>query len=201
MVPAAEPSLTGRPRLVTDAAASGERASTSERGTKVFDAASVSERRAVTESTFDDFDHESHMQAALEQARSAMERGDRPFGSVLVRDDAVVMAESNRVVTESDLRRHPELHLAYRAHREYTADERAAMVMYTSTEPCPMCAGGLRTVGLGRVVYSVGADEKSQYTGGEPAVRSADVLTGVTEVVGPVLNEAGHRIHGEYGWE
>ena len=141
------------------------------------------------------------MQSAFDRARAATERGDRPFGSVLVRDDTVVMAESNRVVTESDLRRHPELHLAYRAHREYTADERATMVMYTSTEPCPMCAGGLQTAGLGRVVYSVGADEMPRYTGGEPAVRSADVLAGVTEVVGPVLNEAGHRIHQEYGWE
>ncbi|ELZ96143.1 hypothetical protein GCM10007209_27480 [Haloferax sulfurifontis] len=47
---------------------------------------------------FDDFDHETHMR------------------------------ESNRIVTESDIRRHPELHLAYRACREYDADERAEMV-------------------------------------------------------------------------
>lgn len=66
----------------------------------------------------DTFDHESHMQKAFDLAREAVERGDRPFGSVLVRDDSVVMRESNRVNTEDDIRRHPELHLAYRACRE-----------------------------------------------------------------------------------
>lgn len=96
----------------------------------------------MTTPQFDDFSHESHMREAFELARDAAARGDEPFGSVLVHDDTVIMAESNRVRTETDIRRHPELHLAYRACREYDADERAAMVMYTSTEPCPMCAGG-----------------------------------------------------------
>lgn len=148
----------------------------------------------------DAFDHESHMRRALQQAHEAIERGDRPFGSVLVRDDEVVMTESNRVVTEDDVRRHPELHLAYRACREMAPEARAETVMYTSTEPCPMCAGGMRTAGFARVVYSVGGDEFAEFAGGSPPVRSAEVLAGVTEVVGPVLNEEGRQVHEVYGW-
>nr|WP_309221741.1 nucleoside deaminase [Halorussus sp. MSC15.2] len=105
----------------------------------------------VSDSTFDDFDHDSHMRRAFALAREAADRGDRPFGSVLVRGDTVVMADSNRVVTENDIRRHPELHLAYRACRELDLDERAETVMYTSTEPCPMCATGMTNAGFGRV--------------------------------------------------
>jgi tRNA(Arg) A34 adenosine deaminase TadA len=153
-----------------------------------------------TEPTFDDFDHEAHMWRALDLAREAAARGDRPFGSVLVRDDEVVMAESNRVLTENDVRRHPELHLAYRACRELTPAERAATVMYTSTEPCPMCAGGMVRAGFGRVVYSVGGDEIAEFTGEKSAVRSAEILEGTTEVVGPVLNEAGRRVHESFEW-
>jgi tRNA(Arg) A34 adenosine deaminase TadA len=150
---------------------------------------------------FDSFDHEAHMREAFDLAREAAARGDEPFGSVLVRDDAVVMADSNRINTERDLRRHPELHLAYRACRESDPAERARTVMYTSTEPCPMCAGGMATAGFGRVVYSVGADEIPEFTGGdEPAVRSADVLGDATEVVGPVLNEEGRRVHEAFDW-
>jgi tRNA(Arg) A34 adenosine deaminase TadA len=149
---------------------------------------------------FDDFDHESHMQRALELAREAADRGDRPFGSLLVRDDAVVMTDSNRVVTEDDIRRHPELHLAYRACRELTPEERAETVMYTSTEPCPMCAGGMTSAGFGRVVYSVGSDELAEFTGAEPSVRSAEILEGVSEVVGGVSNEEGRRIHRGFPW-
>ena len=110
------------------------------------------------------------------------------------------MAASNRVVTESDVRRHPELHLAYRACRELSPAERAETVMYTSTEPCPMCAGGMRSAGFARVVYSVGGDEVGEFVGESAPVRSAEVLDGVTEVVGPVLNEEGRAVHEAFGW-
>jgi len=155
---------------------------------------------AVTRPDFDSFDHESHMRAAFGLAREAAARGDEPFGSVLVRDDAVVMRESNRINTATDVRRHPELHLAYRACREFDPEVRAEMVMYTSTEPCPMCAGGMRTAGFGRVVYSVSGDEVATFTGRKSTVRSAAILDGVTEVVGSVLNDAGRAIHCEFDW-
>jgi tRNA(Arg) A34 adenosine deaminase TadA len=148
----------------------------------------------------DSFDHDSHMRAAFDCAREAAARGDEPFGSVLVRDDAVVARESNRINTEDDLRRHPELHLAYRACRAYGPDERAEMVLYTSTEPCPMCAGGMVRAGFDRVVYSVSAEEVAAFTGGEPSVRAAAILDGVTEVVGPVLNDEGRAIHRDFDW-
>jgi tRNA(Arg) A34 adenosine deaminase TadA len=154
----------------------------------------------VTDDAIDAFDHERHVNRAIELARTAAERGDHPFGSVLVRDDAVVAEASNRVVTEDDLRRHPELDLAQRAYRESGPAERARTVMYTSTEPCPMCAGGLRSAGLARVVYSVGADEVAAFTGGDPSVRAAEVLDGITAVVGPVANEAGRTVHEAYDW-
>jgi tRNA(Arg) A34 adenosine deaminase TadA len=154
----------------------------------------------MSDTAFEGFQHESHMRQAFELAREAVDRGDRPFGSVLVREDSVVMAESNRVNSEADIRRHPELHLAYRACREFTPAERAETVMYTSTEPCPMCASGMATAGFGRVVYSVSSDEIAAFTDGEPPVRSAMILDGVSEVVGPVLNDEGRRIHRAFDW-
>ena len=154
----------------------------------------------MSDSGFDAFDHEAHMRRAFDLAREAAGRGDEPFGSVLVREDAVVMTDSNRIVTEDDVRRHPELHLAYRACRELSAAERAETVMYTSTEPCPMCAGGMVRAGFGRVVYGVGGDEIGEFTGRGPSVRSAEILEGITEVVGPVLNDEGRAVHEAYGW-
>ncbi|MFQ3318276.1 MAG: tRNA(Arg) A34 adenosine deaminase TadA [Natronomonas sp.] len=144
---------------------------------------------------FDSFDHEAYMEAAFDLAREAADRGDRPFGSVLVHDEEIIMRESNRVVTEDDVRRHPELHIAHRACRELDPETRPETVMCTSTEPCPMCSGGMRYAELGRVVYSVGSDEIVEFAGGEIPVRSADILDGITEVVGPVANEAGRAIH------
>ncbi|WP_424020012.1 nucleoside deaminase (plasmid) [Halorientalis pallida] len=153
----------------------------------------------MTDLEFDDFDHEAHMQAAFELAREAAARGDEPFGSVLVRNDTVVMAESNRVNTESDIRRHPELHLAHRACNEYDPDERPEIVMYTSTEPCPMCAGGMERAGFGGVVYSVGGDEIAAFQGRKPSTRAAEILDD-TRVVGPLLNDEGRQIHEVFDW-
>lgn len=150
--------------------------------------------------TVEDFNHESHMNRAFELAREAVERGDYPFGSVLVRHDEIVMTASNRVVTADDIRRHPELHLAYRACRELSRSERRETVMYTSTEPCAMCAGGLGSGEFRRIVYSVGSDEAAEFTGTEPIVRSGEILDGITEVVGPVSNEEGRRLHEEFDW-
>ncbi|SEH39915.1 MafB19-like deaminase [Halopenitus malekzadehii] len=150
----------------------------------------------------DTVDHETHLRRAIELARVAADRGDEPFGSVLVRDDRIVAEASNRVHTADDVRRHPELDLAARAVRDATPAERARTVMYTSTEPCPMCSGGIRSAGLGRVVYAVGSDEIAEFQGEPmPPVRSRDVLAGVTEVVGPVSNAAGRTVHTEYGWD
>lgn len=147
----------------------------------------------------DDPVHEPYVRETLDLARDAAERGDEPFGSLLVRDGAVVMRASNRVVTEDDVRRHPELHLAYRACRDLSPAARAETTMYTSTEPCPMCSGGMVRAGFDAVVYSVGSDDLAAFTAA-PSVRSRAILDGVTEVVGPVLNDEGLAVHEAYGW-
>lgn len=111
-------------------------------------------------------DHASHVRRAIDLAETAAERGDDPYGSLLVRDGQVVMEATNRVNTDDDIALHPELTLARRAASEHTPAERARTVMYTSTEPCPMCAAGIAYAGLGAVVYSVsGARAAEVYRG------------------------------------
>jgi len=149
---------------------------------------------------FETFDHDAHMRACFDLAREAADRGDEPFGSVLVHGDEIVAQASNRVHTAEDLRRHPELDLAVRGAREFDAETCRELVMYTSTEPCPMCAGGMATAGFGRVVYSVSAEDITRFTGGTPPVRAATILGDRTAVVGPVLHEEGLAVHEAYGW-
>lgn len=144
----------------------------------------------------DEFDHESHMQRALDCAREAAARGDAPYGSVLVRDDEVVMAASNRTVTENDLRTHPELTLAKRAAAE--REDTSELVMYTSTEPCPMCAGGIDIAGLRAVVYSVSGERAAEIRGTDALLPSTAVFeSGRSDVtvIPDVLRAEGEKIH------
>lgn len=144
----------------------------------------------------DALDHDRFVRRAIELAREADAAGDGPFGSVLVRDGAVVAEARNRVRTENDIAEHPELTLARRAAAESTPAERARTVMYTSTEPCPMCAGGIAIAGLGAVVYSVPgarlAGARQSLPCGEVFERrDADVA-----VVGEVRLAEGLAVHG-----
>ncbi len=135
------------------------------------------------------------MRRAIELAREAVTRGDNPFGSVLVHDGEIVMEDSNRVVTADDVRRHPELTLARLAVRDLDPEIREETTMYTSTEPCPMCAGGMRYARFERVVYATSGPEIAEFTGTEPGVRASEVLEGVTAVEGPLCREEAIELH------
>ncbi len=134
------------------------------------------------------------MQRAIDLAEAAVEAGDEPFGSVLVFDGTVLAEERNTVNTDDDRTAHPELKLVRWAGRNLSPAERRQTTMYTSTEPCAMCAGGIRNVGLGRVVYSTSAGTLAAITGGDENP-SAAAIASDTEVDGPVLPEAGREVH------
>lgn len=146
----------------------------------------------------DSFDHESHMARAIELAHEAAEQGDEPFGSVLVKDDEIVMEERNAVNTEADIALHPELTLARRAANE--RDDAGELVMYTSTEPCPMCAGGIDIAGLRAVAYSVSGRRAAELHGSSPRLPSTQVFEagGGTEVLPDVLKAEGETVHEQY---
>lgn len=100
-------------------------------------------------------------------------------------------------MTEDDIARHPELTLARRAASELSPDERARTVMYTSTEPCPMCDAGIAFAGLGGVVFSVpfGSDPDQR---GIPCEKVAQRLGVDVAVEGSVLEDEGRAVRREY---
>ena len=97
---------------------------------------------------------------AVELAAAARAAGDMPYGSLLVGPAGDVLAEDrNTVVTERDITAHPELKLARWAARQLDADVTRQTTMYTSCQPCPMCAGAIARSGLGRVVFALSGDQ------------------------------------------
>ena len=147
---------------------------------------------------FADFDHESHIRRALTLAREAADHGDEPFGSVLVEADTLVAEARNAVVTEGDVAEHPELTLARQAAAEF--DEPTDLVLYTSTEPCPMCAGGLYHAGVRAVVYATSAERFGELRDADMVCPSPTVFERGSDpvvVAGPVLPDDGDAVHRE----
>jgi tRNA(Arg) A34 adenosine deaminase TadA len=103
---------------------------------------------------------ERHLRRAIELAAEARAAGDMPFGSLLVGPAGEVLAEDrNTVLSGSDITAHPELKLARWAARQLDADTARRTTMYTSCQPCPMCAGAISRSGLGRVVFALSGEQ------------------------------------------
>ncbi|MCC6174580.1 MAG: nucleoside deaminase [Chloroflexi bacterium] len=103
------------------------------------------------------------MRACLALAEEAVERGDQPYGSVLVRDGAVFAEGSNRVNTKFDPTAHAEIEAIREACKALRTDDLSGLTMYASGEPCWMCSTAIRVTRIARVV--IGAMSRGQ-TGG-----------------------------------
>ena len=103
----------------------------------------------------------SYMEAALEEARSAGDRGEVPVGAVLVGHDGKVLAKAgNRTRELSDPTAHAEI-LVIRAAGAILGSERlTGCDLYVTLEPCAMCAAAISAARISRLYYGAG-DPKS----------------------------------------
>ena len=100
------------------------------------------------------------LRRAIAIAAHAITLGDAPYGSLLADADGTILIEDhNTVRRDNDISAHPELKLARWAARELEPAAAARTTMYTSCQPCQMCAGGIVRSGLGRVVYALSTDQ------------------------------------------
>ncbi|MEV8098952.1 nucleoside deaminase [Kitasatospora sp. NPDC085879] len=103
---------------------------------------------------------EALLRRAIAIATRAVVLGDAPYGSLLAGPDGTVLAEAhNTVRRDNDISAHPELKLARWAARELDPGTAARTTLYTSCQPCGMCAGGILRSGLGRVVFALSTEQ------------------------------------------
>jgi tRNA(Arg) A34 adenosine deaminase TadA len=99
---------------------------------------------------------DTHLRRAIALAHQARENGNHPFGALLAdgRGEVVLEAE-NTVLTEHDCTNHAELNLVRAASRRFAEGQLGDCTLFTSTEPCAMCAGAIYWSGIGRVVFAL----------------------------------------------
>jgi tRNA(Arg) A34 adenosine deaminase TadA len=103
---------------------------------------------------------EGYLRTAIRLAVEARHAGGQPYGALLVAADGTVLAKDrNTVVTERDITAHPELKLARWAARELSVTAARTTTMYTSCQPCAMCANVIARAKLARVVYALAGDQ------------------------------------------
>jgi tRNA(Arg) A34 adenosine deaminase TadA len=104
----------------------------------------------------DSLDDDRHLLAAIRLSEQAAARGNYPFGAVLTSSagEAVLQAE-NTAPREPDCTGHAELNLVRAATRRFDPDYLATCTLYSSAEPCAMCAGAIYWGNIRRVVFAL----------------------------------------------
>ena len=105
------------------------------------------------------------MRHALEEAAQAAELGEVPVGAVIARGEEILATAHNERETTNDPTAHAEL-LALRraAARTGRSWRLTGCTLYSTLEPCPMCAGALHAARISRLVYAT-SDPKAGAAG------------------------------------
>ena len=110
-----------------------------------------------------------HLRTTIEIAQNARDHGNHPFGAILVdENNEVLLQAENIVVTGSDCTGHAETNLMRLASQHFPPEKLATCTLYTSTEPCAMCAGAIHWGNVRRVVFALSEIELYEMVGPSP---------------------------------
>ena len=145
------------------------------------------------------------LRRAIELALEARQDGRHPFGALIVneRGEVTVEALNNAVRPKGDPTQHAETVACAAAARMMGDAELARCTLYTSTEPCAMCAGAIYWTGIGRVVYALSEQGLLRFTGSHEENPTLDLpcrdvfRSGqrTTEIIGPILEDEAEALH------
>lgn len=97
---------------------------------------------------------DKYMKLAIGEAQKGIRTGDGgPFGCVIVRDGEVVGRGHNEVVRQHDPTCHGEVMAIRNACKELGTFDLSGCELYTTAEPCPMCAGAIMWANISKVYY------------------------------------------------
>ena len=146
-----------------------------------------------------------HLRRAIDLSGAARSKGKHPFAAIVMAADGSVLSEAgnNSLPPEGDPTQHAELRAAQMAYRSGTASQLAGATLYTSAEPCAMCAGAIYWCGIGRVVYALSEESLLRLTGDHPenptfSLPCREVFARgqrKVEVEGPALEEDASAAH------
>ena len=94
---------------------------------------------------------EDFMRLALEEAK----QGDSPYGAVIVKDNEVIAKAHNTVRQDSDPSAHAEINVIRSLTTKIKNPHLEGYTIYTTGEPCPMCATACVWTGISEIVFGV----------------------------------------------
>ncbi len=117
-----------------------------------------------------------YLRRGIEISWEAVKNGNTPFGALLVDGEGkILMEQANIELTEQDCTGHAETTLMRKASKVYSKDFLKSCTLYTTAEPCVMCAGAIYWGNVGRLVYALSEKRLLELTGSDPQNPTFDV--------------------------
>lgn len=145
--------------------------------------------------------HTPFLMRTFDIAKNAVHNGNHPFGALLVLDGEIVFESENSVNSEHDVTRHAELNLISLASKEISSTEFQRAILYSSTEPCAMCAGAIYWAGIRNVVFGCSSAKLEVIAKGGLAIDCRSIFSRTTEPVyvdGPLIEDVASEIHRKF---
>ena len=133
--------------------------------------------------------------------------GNNPFGTALADQGGTILLEAeNSTKTDRDCTAHSDINLIRDAWRKFDAEFLAECTLYTSAEPCAMCAGATVWANIRRVMYGLGNtalyEQMSLRSDGlGHHIPCREIFNGApwkVEVNGPLLEDEASEVHRDY---
>jgi len=116
-----------------------------------------------------------HLEHTIELADEAVSEGNHPFGAVLVDANGNVLALGKNSYSVDGGPGHAESNLARDAARQFDIETLRGSTLYTSVEPCSMCAGTIYWAEIGAVVFGMTERRLGEFTGEDPENPTQDL--------------------------
>ncbi|MEN5300714.1 nucleoside deaminase [Pseudomonas sp. TWI628] len=145
------------------------------------------------------------LRESIRLSEQSRKDGRHPFAALVAdaQGQIIASAGNNSMPPEGDPTQHAELVAAALAAKRLTPEQLAGCTLYTSAEPCCMCAGAVYWTGIGRVVYALSEHALLGLTGAHPenptfSLPCREVFARgqrTVQVHGPVLEEEAAVAH------
>jgi tRNA(Arg) A34 adenosine deaminase TadA len=149
--------------------------------------------------------HRAWLTRAIVLSQRSRDEGNHPFAAIVVDASGNALAEAMNDI-HADCTGHAEIVAVRRASAKFNPMQLRDATLYSSAEPCAMCAGAIYWSGIGRVVYALSEERLLQFTGNYPgnptlSLPCREVFARgqrAIEVVGPLLEDEAAVPHKDF---
>ncbi len=115
------------------------------------------------------------MRAAIDNAKTGVDADDGgPFGACIVKDDNIIAIAHNTVLSE-DATCHAEVNAIRFASKVLGTYDLQSCVIYSTTEPCPMCFSAIHWANIDRIIYGTNISDVSRLGFRELSISNQDM--------------------------